>query len=65
MQQEAAAPGLYEPEHLPGLQFAKLQVLTIKELLAGKEVQYPRLAPAATFRRAARRRADTPQQQLL
>ncbi len=65
MREEAAAAGLYEPDHFPGLRFPKLQVLTIKELLEGNEVQYPRLAPTATFRRAARRRTDAPQKQLL
>ncbi len=65
MREEAAAAGLYEPEHFPDLRYPKLQILTIKELLEGKEVEYPRLAPTATFRRATRRRTEAPQEQLL
>jgi len=57
MLQEAAAGGFYEPEHFPGNQYPRLQILTIRELLEGKEAQYPRMAPAATFRRAERKRS--------
>ncbi len=55
MRQEAAAAGFYLPEHLPGAQYPRLQILTIGDLLAGKEVAYPRLDPHATFKRAPRR----------
>lgn len=56
MREEAMAAGFYEPEeHFPEWRFPRLQILTIKELLEGKTVQYPRLAPVATFRRAERR----------
>ena len=63
MLQEAAAGGFYEPEHFKGNQYPRLQVLTIRELLEGKEAQYPRMAPTATFKRAQRRRRslDKPQ----
>ena len=65
MLQEAAAGGFYEPEHFPGHQYPRVQILTIKELLEGKEAHYPRMAPAATFKRAQRRRHAAEQRSLL
>ena len=65
MLQEAAAAGFYEPEHFPGYQYPRLQILTIKELLEGKEAQYPRMAPPATFKRAQRQRKSIEDQQRL
>ena len=56
MLQEAASAGFYTPEHYPDHQYPRLQILTVAELLGGAEAQYPRVAPAATFRRAPRRR---------
>ena len=56
MLKEAATAGFYRPEHLPGLQFPRLQMLTIQELFLGKKLDYPRLAPDATFKRAPRQR---------
>lgn len=56
MLQDALAAGFYEPEHFPGQQFPRVQILTVAELLAGKEVLYPRYAPATTFPRSPRRR---------
>ena len=56
MLQEAAAAGFYEPEHFPGYQFPRVQILTIEGLLDGKAAQYPRFAPQATFRQAPRLR---------
>ena len=56
MLQEAAAASFYEPEHFPGHQFPRVQILTIEELLDGQAAQYPRFAPQATFRQAPRRR---------
>ena len=55
MLQEAASAGVYVPEHYPDHQFARLQILTIDALLSGAQADYPRFAPNATFRRAARR----------
>ena len=55
MLKEAAIAGFYEPEYLSGNRFPRLQILTIEELLAGKRVEYPRLGPAATFKKAERR----------
>ena len=58
MEAEAASAGLYTPEHFPDSHYPRIQILTIEELLnGGKRAEYPRLAPEATFRRAARRRS--------
>ncbi|MCX5893790.1 MAG: DNA methyltransferase, partial [Deltaproteobacteria bacterium] len=56
MLKEAATAGFYQPEHLPGLDFPRLQILTIEELLAGKKLEYPRIAPDVTFKKAPRQR---------
>ena len=56
MEAEAASAGLYTPEHFPDNHHPRIQILTIEDLLNGaKRPEYPRLAPEATFRRAARR----------
>lgn len=66
MLQEATGAGFYKPEHFPNLLVPRVQILTIKELLEGKQIEYPRVAPAETFKRAARlRKDDGPQQGLL
>jgi len=65
MREEAAAAGFYEPEFFPGHRFPRLQILTIAELFAGKQLEYPRFAPSGTFKRAARQRKDGPQQEPL
>jgi site-specific DNA-methyltransferase (adenine-specific) len=65
MLEEAVTAGSYEPEHFPGYQYPRIQILTIRELLEGKEAQYPRMAPPATFKRAQRHRKSTEDQQRL
>lgn len=65
MLEEAATAGYYEPEHFPGYQYPRIQILTIRELLDGKEAQYPRMAPPATFKRAQRHRKSIEDQQRL
>lgn len=65
MLQEAATSGFYEPEHFPGNQYPCLQILTIQELLKGKEAQYPRMALPATFKRAQRHQKSAEEQQRL
>ena len=65
MLEEAVTAGFYEPEHFPGHQYPRIQILTIKELLDGKEAQYPRTAPSATFKRAQRHRKSIEDQQRL
>ena len=62
MRQDAIAAGFYEPEHFPGQQFPRVQILTIEELLSGQAAEYPRYAPQATFRQAPRRRRQQGQQ---
>ncbi len=56
MKKEAASLDFYTPEHYPEMQFPRLQILTIEELLAGKQVEYPRVAPSETFKKADRKR---------
>jgi len=64
MKEEAAAAGFYVPEHFPELRFPRLQILTIAELFAGRQLEYPRWVPPKTFKKAARRRkGPTPEQQ--
>ena len=62
MLQEAVAAGFYEPEHYPGQQYPRLQILTIDELLGGKPAEYPRMGLQTTFRQAPRRRRAEGQQ---
>ena len=64
MKEEAAAAGFYVPEQFPELRFPRLQILTIAELFAGRQLEYPRWVPPKTFKKAARRRkGPTPEQQ--
>jgi len=62
MIEEAVSAGFYEPEHFPGNQYPRIQILTIRELLEGGEAQYPRMAPDATFKRARRHRRSSARQ---
>ncbi|MCK4324808.1 MAG: restriction endonuclease, partial [Armatimonadetes bacterium] len=54
MKKEAATAGFYDP---PGLlpAVARVQILTIAELLAGRKLEYPRI-DVATFKKAPRKR---------
>lgn len=54
MLKEAGAAGFYVPKFFPGYKFPKLQILTIEELLAGRQAQYPHMN-VATFKKAERR----------
>ena len=63
VQDETVSVGFYEPKHFPGHQYPRIQILTIKELLEGKEAQYSRMAPPATFKRAQRHRTSIEDQQ--
>ncbi len=65
MLNEAVSSGFYVPDHYPDRQYPRLQILTIPELLEGKQVQYPGLAPVASYRRAERKRKDSDKQQHL
>ena len=58
MLEEAATAAFYVPEHFPDVKFPRVQVFTIEDLLSGRRPEYPRKAPAATFRRATRRKTQ-------
>ena len=55
MREEAITVGFYEPEFFPGKRFPRLQILTIEELLNGKQLEYPRMGPEVTFKKAERK----------
>jgi site-specific DNA-methyltransferase (adenine-specific) len=65
MRKEAASSGIYQPEFYPQFRYNRIQVLTIEELLAGKNLEYPRVAPDGTFGRKPKRRRKSPPQVLL
>jgi hypothetical protein len=65
MRQEAAAAGFYVPADFPQQPFPRLQILTIAELLQGKQVQYPRYAPSLTFPQARRQQKGAASQSVL
>ena len=59
MESEAVSAGFYTSEpnrNAPMAHYPRIQILTIAELLAGKQAEYPRGGLEATFRRAQRRR---------
>jgi len=56
MKDEALSAGYYKSEQFPELRFPRLQILTIAELFAGKQLEYPRWVPPKTFKKAVRRR---------
>lgn len=64
MKEEAVGAGFYEPEYFPGKRYPRLQILTIEEPLSGKELQYPRVAPEVTFKKAERKRKGQEQLKL-
>jgi len=55
MIEEAATAGFYEAKEL-GKKYPRLQILTIEELLNGKQPEYPRGAGRLTYKQARRRR---------
>jgi len=66
MIEEATTAGFYEPGYFPGAEefhsaegkrprYPRVQILTIKELLEGKHIDYPRVAFDLTFKKAERR----------
>jgi site-specific DNA-methyltransferase (adenine-specific) len=61
MQKEAAEAGFYHP---PGLadKYARIQILSIEDLLAGKKIDYPRFALDATFKKAPKSRKAAEEQ---
>ncbi len=65
MREAAAAAGFYEPELFPGKLYPKIQILTVEEVLNGKQLEYPRVAPEVTFKKAERKRKGKQEQQQL
>ena len=64
MTTEAVTAGFYEPEHFNG-KYPRLQLLTIEDLLAGKQVQFPNRVSNGTFKQAERKHKDSGTMQLL
>lgn len=65
MREEAAAVGFYVPEYFADKKYPRVQILTIKDLLEGKELQYPKMA-VATFKKAERKsKGEQPEQDRL
>lgn len=62
MIREAAEAGLYQSTD--GTTYARIQILTIQEILNGKQPEYPRFARDATFKKAPKARASTRQSNL-
>ena len=56
MLKESAEPGFYKSPHLDD-SFSRMQLLTIEELLQGKQVAYPRWVDA-TFKKAPRAKEE-------
>jgi hypothetical protein len=47
---------VYESEYFPQASFPRLQIITIAEAFAGKQLEYPRWVPNKTIKNAARQR---------
>ncbi len=62
MLREAADAGLYLSTD--GTTYPRLQILTIQQILDGKQPEYPRFARDATFKKAPKARASTRQSNL-
>jgi hypothetical protein len=58
MEKEAASAGFYDSPGASGtiIKYPRLQLLTVAELLAGKEIEYPRSRLDVTFKKAPRAR---------
>jgi len=56
MKEEAAAAGFYKPELYPDRYYPRLQILTIEEILNGKQLSCPhsKMAQEVTFKKAER-----------
>lgn len=62
MKKEALEAGYYEPEHFPGKKYQRLQILTVEDLLAEKVIEYPRMGPESTFKKAKRQKKQRDEQ---
>jgi len=65
MKEEAAGVGFYEPEHFGKKRYPRLQILTVEDLLNGKQIDYPRVAPEHTFKQPERKRKGQDTQEAL
>jgi site-specific DNA-methyltransferase (adenine-specific) len=64
MKADAASAGFYQAVEWSQQRFPRIQILTIADLLAGKEIEYPK-ALDVTFRVAPKRRYIEPENQQL
>jgi len=62
MIREAAEAGLYQSTD--ETTYPRIQILTIQEILGGKQPEYPRFARDATFKKAPKARVSTRQTNL-
>jgi hypothetical protein len=62
MLREAAEAGLYKSTD--GSTYPRLQILTIQQILNGKQPEFPRFARDATFKKAPKAQASTRQSNL-
>jgi site-specific DNA-methyltransferase (adenine-specific) len=58
MIQAAVAAGYYVPDYYQDDRYERIQILTIADLLAGKQLQFPRVA-VSTFKKAQRKSKAT------
>jgi hypothetical protein len=64
--QEAVTTGFSVQKYFPNQRFPRVRILTIAELLQGKQAQYPPYAPPAPLRQVSQRpKGADPQQALL
>ncbi len=62
MTKEAVEAGFWKPQGLED-RFARIQILSIKDLLEGKQIHYPRYSRDTTYRKAPKSR-KAPEQQI-
>ncbi|MDI6798033.1 MAG: DNA methyltransferase, partial [Desulfatibacillaceae bacterium] len=62
MKEEAAAAGIYTSKHFLRKRYPKLQILTIEDILDGKQIEFPRVAAEITFKKAVRKRKKKEEQ---
>ncbi len=65
MRKEAASAGFYASPQDANRSVPRVQLLTIRELVDGRQVQYPWLVPTATFKRTQRRKQEAEQKPLV
>ena len=53
MNKEALSAGFYTSTFFPDKKYARIQIITVKELIAGRRPEYPDLNPGSMFKKAA------------